>query len=137
MAKVLIVDDDPEILVLLKSILEREGHEVEEASDGKRAREMYDAGHHDLLVTDVVLPGKEGLDLIMELSRDYPNLKAIAVSGGDRIEPGYYLELAAILGARHTLAKPFTPTEFLEKVREVLNGQGDVPKAGFAEIKNS
>jgi len=133
---VLIVDDDPQILTFLRAILEREGHTVAEASDGKIAREMYDAGRFDLLVTDVVLPGKEGLDLIMELDRDYPNLKAIAVSGGDRIEPGYYLELASILGARHTLAKPFTPAEFLEKVREVLHGQGPSPAAGFAEVKN-
>lgn len=135
MARVLIVDDDPEILSFLRILLEREGHSVEQASDGKTARDMYVKSPYDLLVTDVVLPGKEGLDLILELEREYPGLKVIAVSGGDRIEPGYYLELASILGAQQTLAKPFTPTEFIAKVRGILSGQGPSPAAGFAKIK--
>jgi len=136
MAKILIVDDDPQILLFLRRILERDGHEVEEADDGRKAREIYDTKQFDLLVTDVVLPGKEGLDLILELERDYPGIKVIAVSGGDRIEPGYYLELASILGAQHTLAKPFTPDEFLAKVRTVLGGQGPTPRAGFAQVQH-
>ncbi|HSQ41336.1 MAG TPA: hypothetical protein VLM37_03540, partial [Fibrobacteraceae bacterium] len=56
------------------------------------------------------------------------------MSGGDRIEPEYYLELATILGARHTLAKPFTPMEFISKVREVLDGQGPAIQGGYAEV---
>lgn len=135
MAKILIVDDDPAILEFLRTILIRDGHTVDETSDGKTAKEMYGKGDYDLLVTDVVLPGKEGLDLILELEREHPTMKVIAVSGGDRIEPNYYLELASILGAQHTLAKPFTPQEFLQKVRALLHGQGPNPAAGFKEIK--
>lgn len=134
MARILIVDDDPSILDFLRTILLREGHIVDEAADGKIAKEMYSKGKYDLLVTDVVLPGKEGLDLILELERENPGLKVIAVSGGDRIEPGYYLELASILGAQQTLAKPFTPQEFLQRVRAMLHGQGPSPEAGFSEI---
>lgn len=124
MSKILVVDDDPQILNMLRTILEREGHSVDEAQDGKTARIMYESGKYDLLVTDVVLPGKEGLDLILELNRIYPGMKVIAISGGDKIEPEYYLDLATILGAQTTLAKPFAPSEFMEKVRSVLHDHG-------------
>jgi len=137
MAKILIVDDDIEVLHFLRIVLEREGHIVEEAVDGTQAKKMCDSASYELVVTDVVLPGKEGLDLILELERDYPNLKVIAVSGGDLIEPGYYLELASILGAQHTLAKPFTPNELLSLVRKVLKGPGPAPQPGFVEIIRS
>lgn len=123
MAKILIVDDDPGILVLLRALLEREGHSVCEARDGRTALEIYRAAPPDLLVTDIVLPGKEGLDLILELERIHPGIKVLAISGGDRIEPEYYLDLAKILGARATLAKPFAPLEFLRLVRELLQGE--------------
>lgn len=134
MSRILIADDDPQILEMLQTILIRDGHQVVTATDGKTARSLYEAEPFDLLVTDIVLPEKEGLDLIMELDERFPDLKAIAISGGDHIEPTYYLELASILGAQQTLSKPFTPDEFLQKVRQVLHGQGDVPPGGFSTI---
>jgi DNA-binding response OmpR family regulator len=134
MSKILIVDDDAEVLFFMRTVLEREGYLIDEAADGKLAREMCETSSYELVITDVVLPGKEGLDLILELNRDYPDIKVIAVSGGDFIEPSYYLELASILGAQHTLAKPFTPNELLTLVKKLLKGPYPNPKPGFVKI---
>ena len=119
--KVLIVDDDFEILELIKSILTKEGYSTFTASDGKIGREMFENIKPDLLITDIVLPGKEGLDIILELGRIYPDFKVIAISGGDRIESSYYLELAQVLGAQATLEKPFVPHELISLVHEILS----------------
>ncbi len=134
MAKILVVDDEPEIISFIKSLLERDGHQVVTAGDGKTAKQVFLEGSFDLLITDIVLPEKEGLDLILELERELPSMRSIAISGGDRIEAEYYLELATLLGARHTLAKPFTPQEMLQKVRDVLNGQGPIPASGHKDL---
>ncbi|NLB63571.1 MAG: response regulator [Fibrobacter sp.] len=120
MKKILLVDDDHQILEMLSTLLKRGGFSVEITDNGKIAREMCEGGKYDLLVTDIVLPGKEGLDLILELSQKLPDMKVIAISGGDSVEPEYYLELATILGAQLTLVKPFTPSEFMDKVHATL-----------------
>lgn len=118
--KIVVVDDDPQIVQMLKKLLENEGYEIHTASNGVEAKEVWDKADADLLITDIVMPEKEGLDLILELQRDHPNIKVVAISGGDRIEPEYYLELAQILGAYKTLTKPFNPQVLLETVAELL-----------------
>jgi len=118
--KIVVVDDDPQIVQMLKKLLENEGYEVHTASNGVEAKEVWDRAGAELLITDIVMPEKEGLDLILELQRDYPSIKVVAISGGDRIEPEYYLELAQILGAYKTLTKPFNPQVLLETVAELL-----------------
>jgi DNA-binding NtrC family response regulator len=120
MAKILVVDDDVQILEMLRKLLEQEGYEVVTAGDGNEAKVRWYETNPDLLITDIVMPEKEGLDLILELQRDTPNIKVIAISGGDRIEPEYYLELAQIIGAYKTMAKPFNPKDLLNTIAEVL-----------------
>jgi DNA-binding NtrC family response regulator len=120
MAKILVVDDDPQIIRMLEKLLKKEGHEVFSACDGMEAKDRWDENSPDLLITDIVMPQKEGLDLILEVQRERPDLKVIAISGGDRIEPEYYLELAQIIGAYKTLVKPFNPKDLLKAVNELL-----------------
>jgi len=123
MARILVVDDQKPIRSMLRQTLEREGHEVVEAPDGEVALEVFRADPTDLLITDIVMPNKEGIEIIMELRRDFPDLAIIAISGGGRIGPEAYLDTAERLGAAKGLAKPISTSELLGAVREVL-GEG-------------
>ena len=121
MAKILIIDDEPQVRAMLRQMLEREKFEVMDASDGKEGIRLYRENPADLIITDIIMPEKEGLETIIELKKDYPDVKIIAISGGRRIEPGEYLQLAEILGAIKTFKKPVKRDELLEAVREILN----------------
>ncbi len=74
----------------------------------------------DLIITDLIMPDKEGLETIMELRRDFPEVKIIAISGGRRVGPDEYLYMAKIMGAHLTLLKPFEQEELLPAVQELL-----------------
>ena len=112
------------IWALLRNILEQAGYEVLDAPDGKRGIEVYRAEPTDLIITDIVMPEQEGLDLIMELKRDFPQVKIIAMSGGGKDRGFDYLKSAKVFGALRTIAKPFSPNEVLEAVRTLLEGKG-------------
>lgn len=127
MARILVFDDEPSILLMIKKMLEKAGHEVEVALNGKEGMALFEKNKPDLLVTDIIMPEKEGLETIFELRRRYPDLKIIAISGGGRIGPDGYLPGARLLGANAVFAKPIVPKEFLQKVSELL---GEKP-AGF------
>lgn len=120
MNPILIIDDDIEILSLLRLILEREGYDVLAASDGNEGLKFCRQQRVDLVITDLIMPEKEGLETIMELRRDFPRVNIIAMSGGGRMAPENYLHIAQVLGAQRTLRKPFTPKEMLEAIGEVV-----------------
>jgi CheY-like chemotaxis protein len=120
MAKILVIDDDILIRSFLHEYLREEGHEVFEAGDGNQGIAVYRAERPDLIITDMIMPVKKGLEMILELQRYYRDLKIIAISGGDRRRTGCYLQAAEIFGAQRTLAKPFAFTTLLELVGEVL-----------------
>jgi YesN/AraC family two-component response regulator len=82
MANILIIDDDQQILNMLSQILKRAGYGVVEALDGKQGLKLYRENPTDLIITDIIMPEKEGLETIMELQRDFPDVKIIAISGG-------------------------------------------------------
>jgi YesN/AraC family two-component response regulator len=82
MAKILVFDDEPSILLMLKKMLEKAGHEVDVALNGREGMEIFEINKPDLLITDIIMPQKEGLETILELRRKYPELKIIAISGG-------------------------------------------------------
>lgn len=84
------------------------GHTVEEARDGEQGIAQYEREPADVVLTDLIMPEKEGIETIMELKRKHPNVKIIAMSGGGRVTAADYLQLAKKLGAIRTLAKPFT-----------------------------
>lgn len=121
MAKILVLDDEPSILLMLRKMLERAGYEVDGALNGKEGMELFEKNKPDLLITDIIMPEKEGLEIIFDLRRNYPLLKIIAISGGGRIGPSGYLPGAKLLGADMIFQKPIVPREFLAAVAELLN----------------
>jgi CheY-like chemotaxis protein len=120
MAKILIIDDEEQVRLYLRRILEPEGHEVVEAPDGKVGLQLYREEPFDLIITDVFMPEKEGLETIRELRSEYPEVKIIAISGGGRNIDLDFLPLAKQFGALRTLTKPFDRQEMLNAVQEVL-----------------
>ena len=119
MARVLVVDDDFQMREMLGVILQRKGYDVITAADGRLAVQLQKKSPFDLVITDIIMPEKEGLETISELRHSYPCLKIIAISGGGRHRPGGYLELARQLGADRILAKPFGSWEILSAVNEL------------------
>ena len=119
MARILVVDDDPHVRELLKDALMREGHEVVEASNGDLGIASYRAEGADVVITDLLIPVKEGMEMIRELQKEDPNVKVIAISGGG-IKGADYLPLAKDLGAVATLQKPFRMQEMIEAVENAL-----------------
>jgi CheY-like chemotaxis protein len=120
MPKILLVDDDEPFRKMLHKTLERAGYQVQDAPNGKAALELYRQEPTDLIITDLVMPEKEGLETIMELRRLNPAVKIIAMSGGGRMNPEVNLVMAQRLGAKRTLAKPFSQQEILDAIARVL-----------------
>ena len=119
MASVLVVDDDDDLRDSLKSLLEREGYDVFTACNGSDAIRIFRSEPTDLIITDIIMPEKGGLESIIELRQEFPDVKIIAISGGGRIGTKDYLQLAQALGANSVLAKPFSRTEILESIKKV------------------
>jgi DNA-binding response OmpR family regulator len=121
MAKIYVFDDEPSILLMIKKMLEKAGHEVEIALNGYEGIKLFNKEIPDLLVTDLIMPEKEGLETIFELRRKYPELKIIAISGGGRIGPNEYLPGAKLLGADMAFQKPLDQKEFVNAVASLLD----------------
>ena len=121
MAKILVIDDDPSIQIMLKKMLEKAGHMVDIACNGSEGLDKIECCPPDLLVTDIVMPEKEGLELIFYLRRKNPGLKIIAISGGGRFNYDGYLTSAKHLGADLTFQKPLAHKEFVQAVSDLIN----------------
>lgn len=119
--RILVVDDDPSICTFFRAVLELEGYEVITAENGKLAIRAYQEAEFDLVITDIVMPEKEGLETIRELrgiaGKDLP---IIAVSGGGSVDPEHYLKYARMLGANNTLSKPISHDELINAVAELI-----------------
>ena len=120
MARILVIEDDPQIIKLIRKMLGKEGYEVEGAPDGQIGINLFREKPYDLVITDILMPGKEGITTIIELRRDFPTVKIIAISGGGKIGSGDYLALAQKIGVPDTLPKPFSDIELIEMVRKHL-----------------
>lgn len=114
-ATILIIEDEEPIRMLLRTALETAGHQVREASNGRVGLALYRQSPVDLVITDILMPDMNGLDMILELTREFLNAKVIAISGGN--EESNVLDVAKLLGARQTLHKPFTMQQLLKAVR--------------------
>ena len=117
---ILVIDDDENIRLLLRAILEREGYRVVEAPDGNTGFQQFRENPTDLVITDLIMPEKEGIETIRDLRRSFPDVKIIALSGGGRIGPDSYLKMAKGVGALRTLKKPVDRSILLETIEEVL-----------------
>ena len=118
MARILLIDDDDTVRTMLRLTLVHFGHTVIEARDGKEGLELFQHANVDLLITDIVMPEKEGLEVLMELRKRHPPVKIIAISGGD------YLHMAKLMGAAKVLAKPFSTNVLIEAIDELLRDGG-------------
>ena len=120
MSKILIIDDEAPVRKMLKKLLERNEFDVIEAIDGNQGIKMYHEERPDLIITDLIMPGKEGLESIRELKKIYPHVQIIAISGGGFVDPKMYLDLASKLGAVRTFAKPVDSDILLSTIKELL-----------------
>ena len=120
MARVLVIDDEEQVRTLIREVLEGAGHEVMEAGNGREAMKLYEANPTNVVITDLVMPEQDGLEIIRELRRRFPAVKIIAVSGAQQKLNLDLLYVAEKLGALHTLEKPFEIRKLVALVEELL-----------------
>ncbi len=121
MARILIIDDELSMRSLIRMILEQAGHDVADAQDGNEGIRIQKAQPADLVITDLIMPGKEGFETIIELKTDFPDTKLIAISGGAQfIDKDNILRTANKLGADYALAKPFKKEGLLKAAGKLL-----------------
>ncbi len=130
MPHILVVDDDDAIRFLLRAFLEAAGHEVREAADGDEALRALADAPADLVLCDMFMPRRDGLETLRELARSHPGLPVVAMSGGARQGLLDVLPFADRLGAVDVLAKPFDRQTVLEAVSRGLAGQPLPAEAG-------
>ena len=120
MAQILVIEDDEQIRGLIREVLEESGHEVLESSDGEDGLKKFSLNPTSLVITDILMPGMEGLETIRHLRTEVPNAKIIAISGGLEGKGVNVLELAKKFGAARIIAKPFNISQLLGAVEEIL-----------------
>ncbi len=125
MTRILVVDDDDQIRALLRDVLERDQFEVMDAADGDVALALQRKYPADLIITDLIMPSKDGIEMIMEFRKEFPLVPIIAISGGGSLGPGRvaaedYLRLSKAFGAVCTFPKPLDMKLLLDKIRQML-----------------
>jgi DNA-binding response OmpR family regulator len=121
LATLLVVDDDKAVRMMLRKMLETDSHDVVTAQNGIDALTCLRKQLPDIVILDIIMPEKEGFETIVEIRRDYPTLKIIAISEGGSIGATNYLKLAKTLGAKLTLEKPILMKELLAAVRQLAS----------------
>lgn len=120
MAKILIIEDDRDVLALIQSLLEREGFEVMIAEDGVEGMEAFVQGSPDMVITDLYMPRMKGIEAIKRIRDIKSDAKILAISGGGRYSPKTHLSRAKRAGATEILTKPFEPSELLSAVNRLI-----------------
>lgn len=120
MANILLIDDDDTLRDVLASALAHYGHVVRQAGNGVEGLKCYREQPADLVITDIVMPEKEGLDTIRDLRRDFPDARIIAMSGGLAHDPRLYLHMAEKFGAHAVLSKPFPLADLIRAVETAM-----------------
>lgn len=106
MARILVVDDDPTIRAIAQELLHGSGHELFEAEDGDEALRIAAVMPIDLIVLDMLMPNKDGIETIQAVKRDHPATRILAISSGGRMDGAMLLKLATAFGADETMQKP-------------------------------
>jgi CheY-like chemotaxis protein len=117
---ILVIDDDDQFRTMVVEMLERKDFKVYAASDGDEGLKIWKELNPDLVVTDIIMPNKEGIETILELKRRNKNVKIIAISGGGRTNAKDNLRSAQLLGATATLAKPFESSKLIDLVTQLI-----------------
>ena len=122
MATILVIEDDPQFRQMLAQMLTQAGHQVETAENGVLGLERFRQSAPELVITDILMPEKDGIDTILEIKREGTDTRVIAISGGRRaITPQFNLDSAALIGVQQVLAKPFSRQQILEAVEAALS----------------
>ena len=120
MTRILVIDDNTEFRGMLKTALETADYEVVEAKDGYEGCELYENSPCDLVITDIFMPEKEGLETIQDLINHDPDVKIIAISGGGQHRYTDFLQMSQEFGASVTLEKPIKIKELLAEIERLL-----------------
>jgi CheY-like chemotaxis protein len=119
--RILLIDDDDAFRSMLKDMLERAGYAVISAANGKEGIDRYRESPTDLVITDIIMPEKEGIETIIDLQKDFPDVRIIAISGGGRMKSDALLQIAACLSnVKDSLNKPFSKEEILRSIEDAL-----------------
>ncbi len=120
-AKILVVDDNSEVLNLLRQVITQAGHAVSVATDGDQALKLAEREDFDLIITDLIMPGKEGVETILAFRKKHPRTRIIAMSGGGNTASAQdLLGIVQSMGVASTLAKPFSRDELLTRINGEL-----------------
>ena len=120
MPQLLIIDDDATMRDVLYEMMTMEGYSAMTAANGLEALKLLEIHRFDCIITDIVMPEKEGLETILHIRKHFPDLPVIAMSGGARIKPESYLDLAKQFGARYVFPKPFVKKDIVAAIKECL-----------------
>jgi DNA-binding response OmpR family regulator len=120
MPKILVIEDDVMVRNTIDKILRHGGYDVVMAEDGARGVTSFRAEKPDLVLTDIIMPEREGIATIVEIRRERPDAKIIAMSGGGRIGSADFLGMARKLGANDIIRKPFLPQDLIRRVKACL-----------------
>ena len=121
MKRILVIDDEVGARQLVRRLLEREGYFIVEAKDGEEGIKLFRDDPCDMIITDLVMPVKDGLKTILDVREFAPTVPVLAISGGGTIAKERYLAAAGFIERVETLAKPFTREELVDLVRRMLN----------------
>ena len=127
MARILIIDDQPAVLRALRRTLERAGHQVTEAADGKTALRHFAGNPTDLVISDIYMPEMDGIEFLLRVREAFPEARIMAMSGGGHLSKDRVLGASRMLGAVAVLEKPFSQTEVLEAVHVALERSVTLP----------
>jgi two-component system, chemotaxis family, chemotaxis protein CheY len=119
---ILVIDDNASVRKALTLMLESGGHRVIGAKDGTEGMRMFEAQAPDLVIVDIIMPDKDGIEIIREMQRTRPGTRIIAMTGGGRFPNLDFLKMARVFGAADTLAKPIDPDDLVSRVEACLAG---------------
>jgi len=120
MARILVIDDQEPIRRVVRRALEQDGHEVFDASDGEIGMEILESQSFDVVITDIFMPGQDGIVTLRQIRKRFADVKVIVISGGDSSGLMDLRQDAELLGAVKSLQKPFNAREIMDVVRSVL-----------------
>lgn len=121
MARILVIDDQEPIRRIIRRALEQDGQQVLDASDGELGMQLLKRETADVVITDIFMPGQDGILTLRQIRKEFPAVKVIVISGGDSTGLLDLRQDAELLGAVKTLQKPFTAREIVDVVRSVLS----------------
>ncbi len=121
MARILVIDDDPHIRTIIEAFLMRDDHEIDLAENGVEGLKQNSLREYDMVITDIIMPIKDGFEVVMELKQLFPHIRIIAMSGGTvGLDSSYLLKTAHLMGADRVLTKPLDFKKLQMVVNEVL-----------------